>query len=199
MTENGTSNTKALFDNLGKLYRQGQQLLMDSDRLMGERGWMPKHNYAVAELSNSLNSPQRWYARWAMRYYEPSSMAEDEAKIDRLLYVSIHFASDSESGLQTSVDEPLVSAGRLIYAEPMTSKVTGESYDYWMCKYWFIQDEHDTLPGWRMGGQSRYYKNLIGSESFAVPLYDITSSDKLKELVIDPLLAVQEREVRDGQ
>ena len=40
----------------------------------------------------------------------------------------------------------------------------------------------------------RRYENLKGSGTLAVPLYQITSSEKLKELVIDPLLAVQEKE-----
>jgi hypothetical protein len=50
------------------------------------------------------------------------------------------------------------------------------------------------LEGWRKTGQSQWYENLKGSETLAVPLYQITSSEKLKELVIDPLLAVQEKE-----
>jgi len=32
---------------------------------------------------------------------------------------------------------------------------------------------------------------------FTVPLYDVTSSEKLKELVIDPLLAVVEKQKKD--
>jgi hypothetical protein len=63
-----------------------------------------------------------------------------------------------------------------------------------MCKYWFVGKPHDTLKGWRKTGQSQWYENLKGSETFTVPLYQITSSEKLKELVIDPLLAVQEKE-----
>jgi len=60
--------------------------------------------------------------------------------------------------------------------------------------HWFIGKPHDTLEGWRKTGQSQWYENLEGSETFTVPLYQITSSEKLKELVIDPLLAVQEKE-----
>ena len=63
-----------------------------------------------------------------------------------------------------------------------------------MCKYWFVGRPHDTLKDWRKTGQSQWYENLKGSETFTVPLYQITSSEKLKRLVIDPLLAVQEKE-----
>lgn len=194
MTETKQSATKALFDSLTKLYKQGQLLLMDSDRLMGERGWTPRHNNAIAELSYSMNAPQRWYARWAMRFYTPAVTEAIEPTIDRMLFVSIHFASDISCGFETKVDDPLICAGRLIYEKPMTDKEAGETYDYWMCKYWFVGKPHDTLEGWRKTGQSRWYETLKGSETFAVPLYEITSSEKLKELVIDPLLAVQEKE-----
>ena len=78
----------------------------------------------------------------------------------------------------------------------MTLSEANQTYDYWMCKYWFIGEPHDTLEGWRKTGQSRWYENLKGSETFSVPLYNITSSEKLKQLVIGPLLAVQEKEER---
>ncbi len=194
MTETKGSSTKVLFDSLTKLYKQGQLLLTDTDRLMGERGWEPRHTSAPAELSNSLNSPERWYARWTIRFYMRTVPEGEESTIDRLLFVSIHFAPDINTTLKTNVDDPIVCAGRLLYEKPMTVKEAGQTYDYWMCKYWFIGKPHDTLKGWRKTGQSRWYENLRGSESFTVPLYDITSSEKLKELVIDPLLAVQEQE-----
>jgi len=194
MTETMRSPTRSLFESLARLYKQGQLLLMESDRLMGEQGWTPSHSNAIAELSYSMNAPQRWFTRWAMRFYTPAATEAKEQLIDRMLFVSIHFASDVGSSMETSVDDPLVCAGRLIYDKPMTEKEAGQTYDYWMCKYWFVGKPHDTLEGWRKTGQSQWYENLRGSETFAVPLYQITSSEKLKELVIDPLLAVQEKE-----
>jgi len=190
------TSTKVMFDCLLKLYKQGQLLLLDADHLMGEIGWEPMHNTAAAHLSNSLNSPQRWYARWVMRFYRLIATEEDEQNIKHILFLSIHFASDTNTDMETSVEEPLVCAGRLIYEKPMTVKEADQTYDYWMCKYWFVGKPHDTLEGWRKTGQSRWYENLKGSETFSVPLYDITSSEKLKQLVIDPLLAVQEKEKR---
>ena len=194
MIETIGSPTKALFEALVKLYKQGQLLLMDSDRLLGERGWTPRHNNAIAELSYSMNAPQRWFARWAMRFYTPAVTEAIEQLVDRMLFVSIHFASDLGTSMETNVDDPIVCAGRLIYEKPMTEKEAGQTFDYWMCKYWFVGKPHDTLKGWRKTGQSRWYENLKGSETFTVPLYQIISSEKLKDLVITPLLAVQEKE-----
>jgi len=196
MNETLGSPTKAFFESLARLYKQGQLLLMDSDRLMGERGWTPRHSNAIAELSYSMSAPQRWFARWAMRFYSPAAAESKELLIDRILFVSIHFASDIGSSMESNVEDPLVCAGRLIYEKAMTEKEAGQTYDYWMCKYWFVGKPHDKLEDWRKTGQSRWYENLKGSETFAVPLYQINSSDKLKELVIDRLLSVQENEKR---
>ncbi len=185
MAKRKDAPTKTMFDCLSKLYRQGQLLLMDADRLMGERGWEPRHTSAPAELSNSLNSPDRWYARWAARFYQPTVPEGEEVAIDRLLFVSIHFASDHD----TSVDEPIVSAGRLLYGKRMSVKTASKTYYYWMCKYWFYSRPHATLEQWHQSGQSRFFENLKGTETFIVPLYDITSSEKLEQLVIVPLLS----------
>lgn len=189
MTETKGSSTKVLFDSLTKLYKQGQMLLMDADRLLDERGWEPMHTSAPAGLSNSLNSPERWYARWATRFYRPRVSEEEENSIDRLLFVSIHFTADYD----TTLDAPVVSAGRLIYGVPMTMKEADQSYDYWMCKYWFYGQPHETLEGWHQTGQSRWKENLKGSETFIVPLYDITSSEELEKLVINRLIPVEEQ------
>ena len=108
MTETKRSKAKALFETLAKLYKQGQLLLMDSDRIMGERGWIPLHNNAIAELSYSMNAPQRWFARWAMRFYIPAATEAKEPLVNRILFVSIHFASDIGSSMETSVDDPLI-------------------------------------------------------------------------------------------
>jgi preprotein translocase subunit Sec63 len=75
----------------------------------------------------------------------------------------------------------------------MNVKTTGETYDYWMCKYWFYGQPHTTLKGWRQTGQSRWYENLKGSETFAVPLYHIASSEELEQLVIEPLLSFEQQ------
>lgn len=191
MGESKESSTKALFDSTIRLYRQCQLLLMDADRLMGEHGWEPRGTTAPSGFSYSLNAPERWYARWVVRFYSIASQESNEPTIDRILFVSIHLASDLNSSLPTNLDEPLVSAGRLMYKKPMTSKEAGQNYDYYMCKYWFLGKPHDILEGWRKTVGSKFSENLEGSETFVVPLYDITSSDKLKELVIEPLLAFE--------
>jgi len=157
-------------------------------------GWEPTNTTAPSGFSYSLNMPERWYARWAVRFYVPVTADSDDPSIDQILFISIHFASDLNAGLPTDINEPLISAGRIKYKKPMTAKTASKNYDYYMCKYWFLGKPHEALEGWRRTVGSKYSENLEGSETFIVLLYQVTSSEKLKELVIDPLLSVQEKE-----
>ena len=184
------STTKSMFDCLVRLYKQGGMLLMDSDRLMGERGWEPTRPSETMRLSSSLHSPERWYARWVARFYVPTEVESDEASVDRILFVSIHFASDRD----TDVDEPVVAAGRLTYSEPMSADTAKESYAYWMCKYWFKWPKLETMEGWHgWTGQGQFCANMNGAATFAVPLYDVNSSEKLEQLVITPLVGDEQQ------
>ena len=197
MADNKRTPTRILFENLTMLYKQSQLLLMDADRLLGERGWEPTNTTAPSGFSYSLNAPERWYARWAVRFYAPATLESIESTIDQILFVSIHFASDQKASLSTDIDEPMISAGRLKYKKPMTAKTASKNYDYYMCKYWFLGKPHPELTNWRQTVGSKFSENLEGSETFVVPLYDVTSSEKLKELVIDPLLKVVESQKKD--
>lgn len=197
MAENKETSTKVLFENLTRLYKQSQLLLMDADRLLGEHGWEPTNTTAPSGFSYSLNMPERWYARWAVRFYAPATLVPNDPMIDEVLFVSIHFASDQRADLPTDVNEPLVSAGRLKYKKPMTVKTASKNYDYYMCKYWFFGKPHPKLEGWRQTVGSKFSENMEGSETFVVPLYEITSSEKLEELVIRPLLTVAEEEKKE--
>lgn len=198
MTENEGTPTRSLFENLTRLYKQSQLLLMDADRMLGERGWEPTNTTAPSGFSYSLNAPERWYARWAVRFYARATLESSDPTINQVLFVSIHFASDQKAGLPTDIDEPMISAGYLKYKKPMTAKTASKNYDYYMCKYYFLGEPHPELEGWRRTVGSKFSENLEGSETFVVPLYDVTSSEKLKELVIDPLRRVVERQEQDA-
>ncbi len=184
MTQYDLSPTEAMFDSLKRLYKQGQLLLVDADLLMGEKGWETETNYIFEGLSYSLNSPDKWYVRWAGRFYHPAEAGENDLKIQRIPFISVHFAADHD----TELDEPVASAGWLHYQSPMNLKEAQKSCRYWMCKYWFWGEEHDSWKGWKKTGQSTQQKNLKGTETFAVPLYSITSREILIELVLNPLL-----------
>jgi hypothetical protein len=53
------SPTKKLFECLRNLYRQTQQLLLDSGRLLGDRGWEPVGGMGPAEFSYSIGAPDK--------------------------------------------------------------------------------------------------------------------------------------------
>lgn len=184
MVESELTPTKAMFDSLARLYKQGQLLLLDADRIMGDNGWETKTTTVFEGLSYSLSSPDKWYVRWAGRFYFPVKSEEKEPVVQRIPFISVHFAADHD----TKLDEPLASAGWLLYSKTMELKEAQKSYNYWMCKYWFWSERHDKLENWRKSGPSRWQKNLKGTETFAIPLYDIKSSEKLEKLVVDRLL-----------
>ena len=183
MNETKGSPTKVLFDSLTKLYKQGQLLLMDADRLMGEHGWEPIGTTAPAEFSYSINSPDRWFARWAVRFYIPQEEEDKDNLVDSLLFVSIHFASDHD----TSVNEPLVSAGHLFFTEPLLRKKAKESYDYWICKSWFFGKPLAEMDQWHEYNPSKWFPASRSVRTFSVLLYEIKSSETLEKLVIDKL------------
>lgn len=185
MTDMLGSPTKILFESLVKLYKQGQLLLLDADRIMGEKGWTPITTTILSGLSYALGNPERWYLRWATRFYLPTIPEGEQATIMHIPFISIHFASDHD----TKVEEPLVSAGWLLYSKPMDLEEAQNSWDYWMCKYWFYGKHDRSFERWHTTGESKQKENLKGTETFAVPLYNITSSDKLEELVITRLIA----------
>ncbi|MFC1962909.1 hypothetical protein ACFLWB_02800 [Chloroflexota bacterium] len=185
MIKSELTPTKDMFDSLAKLYKQGQLLLLDADRIMGERGWETKTTTVFQGLSYSLNSPDKWYIRWAARFYYPVKSAEDEPMVQHIPFISVHFKADHD----TELDEPVASAGWLLYAKQMTIKEAQSSQAYWMCKYWFYGEPQNKTEGWRKTGQSHMQKNLKGTETFAVALYSITSREKLEKLVIDTLFS----------
>ena len=185
MIEPELTPTKAMFDSLAKLYKQGQLLLLDADRIMGDHGWETKTTTVFQGLSYSLNSPDKWYIRWAGRFYYPVKSEEEEPIVQRIPFISVHFAADHD----TDLDEPVASAGWLLYSKQMTVKEAQNIQEYWMCKYWFYGEPKNKTEVWRRTGQSKSQKNLKGTETFAVPLYSVTSREKLEKLVVDPLLS----------
>lgn len=184
------SPTKKLFDCLRTLYRQAQQLLLDSDRLLGDRGWESVGPIGPAEYSYSIAVPSKWFARWATRFYLPQSTLEedtDERSVLAMLFVSTQFTSDDD----TNVDEPVVSAGYVLFTETLTRNQAQKAWknSYWLCKSGLWGKPIVDNPTWRQWNPSDHIKSSQCVRAFAVPLYSITSSEALKELVIDKLIS----------
>ncbi len=186
----GESPTKKLFDCLRNLYRQAQQLLLDSDRLLGDHGWEPVGGTGPAEFSYSITAPDKWFARWAARFYLPQSTIEaegDECSVVSILFVSTQFTSDHD----TEVDEPMVSAGYLLFTERLTKDQARKAWgnSYWLCKSGLWGKPTPDANGWRQWNPSKWIQLSQYVRAFTVPLYSITSSEALKELVIDKLVS----------
>jgi len=186
----GESPTRKLFDCLRNLYRQAQQLLLDSDRLLGDREWEPVGVTGPAEFSYSITAPDKWFARWAARFYLPQSTIEaeaDERSVAYMLFISTQFTSDHD----TDVDEPVVSAGYVLFSKKLTRDQARKAWgnSYWLCKSGLWGEPMADAAGWREWNPSKWVQLSQSARAFTVPLYSITSSDALKELVIDKLVS----------
>jgi hypothetical protein len=184
------SPTKKLFDCLRNLYRQAQQLLLDSDRLLSDYGWEPIGGTGPSEFSYSITQPDKWFARWATRFYLPQSVTDEKAEersVVSMLFVSTQFTFDHD----TKVDEPVVSAGYLLFVKRLTKDQARKEWrnSYWLCKSGLWGEPIPNGNGWRQWTPSKYIPLSQYVRAFTVPLYSITSSEALKELVIDKLVS----------
>lgn len=182
--------TKKLFDCLRHLYRQAQQLLLDSDRLLGDRGWESVAVIGPAEYSYSITTPDKWFARWASRFYLPQYTVEadaDERSVVAMLFVSTQFTSDYD----TDVDEPVVSAGYVLFSEQLTRNQALKAWrnSYWLCKSGLWGEAVPDATDWREWDPSKFIQYSQCVRAFTLPLYSITSVEVLKELVIDKLVS----------
>jgi len=161
---------------------------MDSDRIMGERGWVPTTSTVTAEYSGLPYASDRWFPRWAFRFYIPQEPeGEYEELIDSLKLVSVHFTSDHD----TQVDDPLLVAGYVQCREPVKRKQVMrpyQAYGYWLCKCWFYGSNKTSGGAWRIWVPRKFFKDIIQVvATFALPLYDITNSEVLEQKVINRL------------
>jgi hypothetical protein len=182
----GESNTKKLFNALRSLYQQSSQLLLDADRLMGERDYTPINNYSTTELSYSISNPDRWFARWAFRYYIPIDFEKNGDEVNHLYYVSIQFDSDSD----TNVEDSYVTGGKIFFKSPQSKEQAAKFKDYWICKSW----------EWGNSKYNNEFKEHISSYAretekiwcFKVDLFDIDSPETLEKKVIDVLMNIDD-------
>lgn len=182
--------TKKLFDCLRHLYRQAQQLLLDSDRLLGDHGWGPVAVIGPAEYSYSITTPDKWFARWASRFYLPQYTVEtdaDEPSVVAMLFVSTQLTSDHD----TDVGEPVVSAGYILFSEQLTRDQALKAWrnSYWLCKSGLWGKAVPNAGDWREWDPSSFIQQSQCVRAFTVPLYSITSVEVLRELVSDRLVA----------
>ena len=89
------------------------------------------------------------------------------------------------------VDEPVVSAGYLLFTERLTRDQARKAWanSYWLCKSGLWGEPIIDTNNWRQWDPSKWIPLSQFVRAFTVPLYSITSSDALKELVIDKLLS----------
>jgi hypothetical protein len=188
MNKTATTPTQALFESLRRLYRDTGQLLLDCDRIISEKGWEPIPSGVWAESSALATASDKWFPRWVFRFYLPIKPDEEsEDSIHTLKFVSAHFTSDGD----TFVDDPLIISGNITYIEPLKRGGIlrgNQGYSFYLCKSWFWKNKERTLGSWHSHKPEKYYKDTIDRiDTFALKLYDISSSNVLEDMVVNRL------------
>jgi hypothetical protein len=104
-----------------------------------------------------------------------------------MLFVSTQLASDND----TDVEEPVISAGYLLFNERLTRDQARKAWgnSYWLCKSGLWGKPINDPIGWGQWDPSKWIQLSQLVRTFTAPLYSITSSDAPKELVIDKLIS----------
>ena len=163
-------------------------MLKTADGMMEDGDWTPINKRAVSRTSQAIGEPDSWLPTEFFRYYEH----EDYPNLLPFVAVSLH---DPEVENETVINEALISAGFVEFEEG-TEYALGDWY--WVCRsHLFMGDEE----GDRKDDGARYSINphekewsprdWIGAKkvnTFAHPLDVITSSEDLKQKIVQPLL-----------
>jgi hypothetical protein len=184
-------NWQSLFDTITKLFVDTAALLKECDRFMAESEWKCAHKIPSTvgrETSYSIDKPEKWCPSWVARFYARGSQKK------LLPYVAVYFSDrggteDYPAGDDRLV-EPLIVAGCIKF-----KKISGSSWYYWHSKYWFWSA--DFKPDRKRPVVFKFDNddsdNQAENHSFAVPLFEITSSSDLHDRVIKPLHALIKR------
>ena len=169
-----------------RLCVQISQLLLSTEKLMMKYNWSnaSNPNYAVNDLSWSVEKPKQWLPICAFRFFKNPKSPNKLAFISVL--IDDHF--DREYILDTSV----VTAGVLEY-----DKEVKERWEYWYARYYghlaAIKENNLTA-----NGAPFLFKNeelaepikgkFVSGKIFAIPLDSIKDEKTLETQIIKPLL-----------
>ncbi len=89
---------KNAFECVGQVYEEVSLLLQDFDTSLTDDGFECLHKTTIAtqDLSRNIDSPRRWLARFAGRYY---GLIEQEVK-NPLLFVNVMFADANQQAME---------------------------------------------------------------------------------------------------
>jgi hypothetical protein len=170
------------------------KMLKAADGMMEDGGWTPTGNRAVSYTSRVIGDPDRWLPTEFFRYYE------HEDHTDLLPFVSV-LLHDPEPENETVVVEALISGGYVKFEDG--SEHALKDWD-WVCRsHLFMEDEdgnrkddgaHYSVNPQKEAWSEKEWIGAVKVNTFAHPLDDIESTEKLSEKIVQPLLDMLPRD-----
>lgn len=179
MSEDG-KNIIGMLQQLSKLYEQIALLLKTSDSLMKVKGWTLAGTNVFGGLSYTAANPQGWIPRSFFSLYENEKSPHVSAFISVVL-------GKREKNLNDQ--EPLLTAGWFDYG---LGKQMGNRFNYdW--PHWHLNMPQRNDEGRLTSADARTFwpkdkAPFSRVSTLGVPLTSISSSEELKNKLIEPLL-----------
>lgn len=167
-------------------------LLKTVDDPMGKSGWNHESNYAIANISWSIENPDERVPIMAFRYYKHKDYP------NRLSYISILL--DDHWERKYTINEPLVTAGYFDYGKNKVGKV-GENWNYrYLRFYGYLSKDHDLkadgtpfqfeanmIPPAILG---KFDKFFTKGEVFAIPLTSVKTPNDVALQITDKIISL---------
>lgn len=159
---------------VASMHKQASQLLVDCDRLFPDRDSVTGST-ATRELTWSYNA-WFWMAEAVYRYWRNS----DEVDLSVVGLSILLFPYDRS--LLSKLEQPLVVAGRIQYANKEAIEESGQAWDLWRAALRW----HGDLPAFneviRCNLDDAQQKRIHLLDMIVIPLYSIESLDDIRDL-----------------
>lgn len=173
------SQWREMYAAVERTYSDAALLLQDAEGLLEERGLQvtPSNKTTVGgEGSAMLARPSWWFYGWVSRHFGRRPLATPN---DARWYVAVLFCK-RDGDDYAPLDEPVVTAGLLSHP----------NWEYWVAKAW-AWNPNRTADGTVFDRRVKHGAIDSTIRCFAHPISAVGSTDALRTLIIDPLLAIE--------
>ena len=171
--KNKENNLVNAFQYIKTFYREVAQMLEDIQELMDKKGWTSGDSTVTADLSKSLDNPDRWLPYYLYKNFTNEDVGNYKKGI--LVFFDIE---NNEFPIS------------IVYGNVNISNQKHERWDIW--RLWYNnKDKLKSLTGEIIPVKTEYKGKKIDGKLIAIPLTMISTKECLKEKVVDKLLNLE--------
>jgi len=161
------------FQDIKTFYREVAQMLEDIQELMDKKGWTSGDSTVTADLSKSLDNPDRWLPYYLYKNFTNEDVGNYKKGI--LVFFDIE---NNEFPIS------------IVYGNVNISNQEHERWDIW--RLWSNnKDKLKSLSGKIISVKTEHNGKEIDGKLIAIPLTIISTKECLKEKVVDNLLNLE--------